>query len=185
MQSRTHGYTVRQSVISICLQLLFTVISFLVIAGTFAFLPAPCFRYQFSPQGRDGKSRLLFFPTAAVQCISCYSRIPGEVVPVRVRQAVVAIQTRQPSVPDAVVQVAAGGPLANSLHDPIYRGDAPLGGYATHSPRLPLAESRAKEFQGACGRPTLPSRHDSPASPTPMVRVPRAGHSRVPVALEF
>ena len=58
-------------------------------------------------------------PPAAVfrsrRAVQINSRLPGEDVPVRVRQGVVAIQTRQATVANAVVQVAKGQPKQTDL----------------------------------------------------------------------
>lgn len=90
---------------------------------------------------------------AAIQCsfILKLSRKPGKVVPVHVRQGVVAIQARQTAVRGTVVQIPESQlrerTPAQYTADPDIRGTAPLGGYAAHSPRFPFGESRARQYQ--------------------------------------
>lgn len=57
--------------------------------------------------------------------------------------------------------------------------------YAAHSPRFPFGESRARMCQFAPDRALLTLKQDKPLRPTPLCRLPKASHSRVPVALLF
>lgn len=120
-------------------------------------------------------------------------RLPGEDVPPRIRQAVVAVQIRQATDADPGAQVAERKPETphDSLHSPVIYlhcniGALPLcAAYAAHSPRFPFGESRARMFHHAADRPLPPSRYDKPPKPTPEHKRPNASHSRVPALAAF
>ena len=120
-------------------------------------------------------------------------RKSGEVVPVRVRERVVAVEVRQAAVRNAVVQVAERQPqradLAKHSHISFtlllivfFSGAQPLwAAYAAHSPLLPFGERRARKYQCADESAVLPRRQDKPPPATPLDRLPNASISRVPV----
>ena len=120
-------------------------------------------------------------------------RKSGEVVPVRVRERVVAVEVRQAAVRNAVVQVAERQPQRAdpAKHSHIsftlllivfFSGARPLwAAYAAHSPLLPFGERRARKNQVAFESAQLPRREDKPPSATPLNRLPNASISRVPV----
>lgn len=105
------------------------------------------------PAGWGRKSACRSFPRPPCSVYSSFPRNPSEVIPRRIRRAVVPVQARQAGIP-AVVQTAARRNETPhfSLHDPYilyrvkrsFRGVAPPDVYAVRSPRFPLAESRAR-----------------------------------------